>query len=819
MVTVSSGPKVPGRVLVVVLATIMLFAVLVSASPAHADVTAPTQPAATQTAVACDPSSVEVGTSTACTATVTGESSVAGQTVSWGSTGTGTFDSIDCTLVASPDASSDTCSVTYTPTKVGSGVHTITANYVGDAAHLDSTDNFDLVVTGGTSSATTTTTTTSITTTTTTSSTSTTSGVATVWTDKLDYSPGETPTIYGSGFEASADITVSVTRPEGTTNSWVVGSDDSGGFTTSYGMDLVEGTFIVTATDGTNTATITFTDKATKTLAISYQVIGGGTPTNPTLHYTLSGSSLTVAVPPSPGATNVQADPGSNYWVGPNPLTGPGSTERWYSSDGCDSASNTCGVGSDVTKTYNYYHQWQVSFAVSPTGGGSVTVNGTAPVNPSWYDDGPAQNIVATLNSGYVFSSWSVSTTSGTITIANPSLASTAATIRGTGTITANFNLADTTPPTTTASLTANASPYTSGTWTKYDVEVSLTAIDTGGSGVKQITYSASGAQTIDPTTVSGSTASFSITAEGTTTVSFYATDNANNVETPAKTVTIKIDKTAPAVTVTPDRSADSGDWYNHILSFIVTGTSTTSGAATCDAIPNYSSPDGASVSVSATCVNPAGNRASGSFSFKYDGTAPTITISSPVNGAQYVLNAAVPSDYECSDTISGMQSCSGTVVNGLNFDTSSVGAHSFNVSATDRAGNTATPVKVTYNVIYSQSKGRTVLSPLEQVDNSSRLKKSHQTGSTIPIKFQLFDSKGVPIGTAKPTLQILDANGKPVPVKASGSSNVGNVFRYDPTEQQYIYNLSTKGLSPGVYKIVITLNDGTTIVTYFRLK
>ena len=72
MVTLFSKPKVPGTLLVVVLATIMLFAVLVSASPAHADVTAPTQLAATQMFVACDPSSVAVGTSTTCTATVTG---------------------------------------------------------------------------------------------------------------------------------------------------------------------------------------------------------------------------------------------------------------------------------------------------------------------------------------------------------------------------------------------------------------------------------------------------------------------------------------------------------------------------------------------------------------------------------------------------------------------------------------------------------------------------------------------------------------------------------------------------------------------------
>lgn len=56
----------------------------------------------------------------------------------------------------------------------------------------------------------------------------------------------------------------------------------------------------------------------------------------------------------------------------------------------------------------------------------------------------------------------------------------------------------DSTAPTSTASAkNADNSTYNSGDWTKQNVTVSLSATDnTGGSGVKQITYSASGAQT-----------------------------------------------------------------------------------------------------------------------------------------------------------------------------------------------------------------------------------------------------------------------------------------------------------------------------------
>jgi hypothetical protein len=36
----------------------------------------------------------------------------------------------------------------------------------------------------------------------------------------------------------------------------------------------------------------------------------------------------------------------------------------------------------------------------------------------------------------------------------------------------------------------------------------------------------------------------------------------------------------------------------------------------------------------------------------------------------------------------------------------------------------------------------------------------------------------------------------------SSGNANTGALFRYDDTEEQYIYNLSTRSLSTGTYRI-----------------
>jgi uncharacterized repeat protein (TIGR01451 family) len=81
-----------------------------------------------------------------------------------------------------------------------------------------------------------------------------------IWTDKPDYYPEETVTIFGSNFLANAQITASVTRPDSTVNNWAVTSDSDGNFTTTYQLDGIQGTYTVVATDGTNTANTTFTD-------------------------------------------------------------------------------------------------------------------------------------------------------------------------------------------------------------------------------------------------------------------------------------------------------------------------------------------------------------------------------------------------------------------------------------------------------------------------------------------------------------------------------------------------------------------------------
>jgi probable HAF family extracellular repeat protein len=126
----------------------------------------------------------------------------------------------------------------------------------------------------------------------------------------------------------------------------------------------------------------------------------------------------------------------------------------------------------------------------------------------------------------------------------------------------------DTTAPNTTATI----SPDPKAGWNKEDVTITLDATDEGGSNVKEITYSATGVQPIKDQTMPGDTTKIEIKAEGETTLTYYATDHAGNPEEPKKTLTVKIDKTAPKVTYDDNGASVNADfndttWRNTPLS------------------------------------------------------------------------------------------------------------------------------------------------------------------------------------------------------------------------------------------------------------
>jgi hypothetical protein len=120
-------------------------------------------------------------------------------------------------------------------------------------------------------------------------------------------------------------------------------------------------------------------------------------------------------------------------------------------------------------------------------------------------------------------------------------------------------------------SLSTGTAANTAGWWATSPVAVTLTATDTG-SGVRSITYQVGSASAV---TVNAATTTFNVSTQGSTVITYKATDNAGNVES-QKTNTIKLDTVAPAaptgLAITPDNGASSTDGITDANNPTVTG-------------------------------------------------------------------------------------------------------------------------------------------------------------------------------------------------------------------------------------------------------
>jgi len=163
-------------------------------------------------------------------------------------------------------------------------------------------------------------------------------------------------------------------------------------------------------------------------------------------------------------------------------------------------------------------------------------------------------------------------------------------------------------------------------------------------------------------------------------------------------------------------------------------------------------------------------------------------------------------------------------MANGSALDASSVGTKSFSVTAVDAVGN-KTLVTNSYTVAYASAGicggdlGHQILQPIN-ADGSSVWKQ----GRTVPAKFRVCNVNGVSVGTAGVVssfalTQILSGTTSDVDESISSTTSDAS-FRWDPTAQQWIFNINTTNLSAGnTYVYRIQLDDGSSINFRFGLK
>jgi len=244
--------------------------------------------------------------------------------------------------------------------------------------------------------------------------------------------------------------------------------------------------------------------------------------------------------------------------------------------------------------------------------------------------------------------------------------------------------------------------------WYRGPVDITFDGADAAGaSNLKGIEYRIDGGPTQLVAAASQlsvgipiSAAQAQLAADGNHTLEYWAVDGAGRTSA-RQDLALKIDATPPVVAC----GGADGAWHASDVSIACTGSDATSGlAATGDADFSLSTgvADGDETANAATGVrnvcDVAGNcvDAGPVAHNRIDKKAPAIAIDAPAG--PYVFGQSVAADYSCTDGGSGLASCVGTVANGANVDTASVGSKTFAVTSADALGHESSQ-SVTYQV------------------------------------------------------------------------------------------------------------------------
>jgi hypothetical protein len=241
----------------------------------------------------------------------------------------------------------------------------------------------------------------------------------------------------------------------------------------------------------------------------------------------------------------------------------------------------------------------------------------------------------------------------------------------------------------------------------------------------------------------------------------------------------------------------------------------------------------GSPYTVSAT-LNPAG--VLGNYNITYNTASFTITkatLTVTADNKSKLLNAPLPT---FTPTYSGFKNGETLATSGVTgtpslttpaTQTSPVGSYTIAAAlGTLSAGNyTFVFANGTLTIVYASGgtclgePGHQILQPIN-ADGTSVFKQK----STVPAKFRVCDGNGASSGTAGVVssfrlVQVITGTTSDVD-EAVVSTTPDTQFRWDPTAQQWIFNISTKPMSANAtYIYRITLNDSSLIDFLFGLK
>ncbi len=160
--------------------------------------------------------------------------------------------------------------------------------------------------------------------------------------------------------------------------------------------------------------------------------------------------------------------------------------------------------------------------------------------------------------------------------------------------------------------------------WNNTDVVITISATDEqGGSGVSEISFSYSGAES-GSGVVDDSSVQIAFTTEGETTIEYFATDNAGNIEE-SRTLVVRIDKTPPTLVANVEPEPNEHGWNNESVTVTFEASDDLSGIDTVTD-PITISDDGANQEAVGEAIDKAGNSTTVGAIVNIDKTPAVIT-------------------------------------------------------------------------------------------------------------------------------------------------------------------------------------------------
>jgi Tol biopolymer transport system component len=225
----------------------------------------------------------------------------------------------------------------------------------------------------------------------------------------------------------------------------------------------------------------------------------------------------------------------------------------------------------------------------------------------------------------------------------------------------------------------------------------------------------------------------------------------------------------------------------------------------------------------------PSGNFI-GSTSSPLAQTVTPAALSITANNVTKILNAPLPAfsatysgfvNGETSSVLTGVLTCTTPAT-----ASSPAGTYAINCFGQSSNNYAITYVPGTLSIRYQSvgmcdgAAGHQILPPVDPAGMSV-----FKQGRTVPAKFRVCDANGVSIGTpgvvsAFFLVQIIGGASATTVEDVVDTNNPDTAFRWDPTSQQWIFNITTGNLTAGnTYVYAITLNDGTTINFQYGLR